>query len=86
MELSCKQCGAKFRAAVETPLTAPIRGQPEWYQAYANKSILGRWAQPSEMVGMVVLLASDAGSYMTGGLYFVDGGWTAADGHFTPPL
>ncbi len=25
MELTCKQCGAKFRAAVETPLTAPVR-------------------------------------------------------------
>jgi NAD(P)-dependent dehydrogenase (short-subunit alcohol dehydrogenase family) len=71
---------------VETPLTAPIKGKPEWYQAYANKSILRRWAQPSEMVGTVVLLASDAGSYMTGGMYFVDGGWTAADGRFTPPL
>jgi NAD(P)-dependent dehydrogenase (short-subunit alcohol dehydrogenase family) len=71
---------------VETPLTAPIKGKPDWYQAYANKSILRRWAQPSEMVGTVVLLASDAGSYMTGGMYFVDGGWTAADGRFTPPL
>src|SRR5437763_3237247 len=71
---------------VETPLTAPIKGKPDWYQAYANKSILRRWAQPSEMVGTVLLLASDAGSYMTGGLYFVDGGWTAADGRFSPPL
>ena len=25
MELTCRQCGAKFRAAVETPLTAPVR-------------------------------------------------------------
>ncbi len=71
---------------VETPLTAPIKSKPDWYQAYADKSILRRWAQPSEMVGAVLLLASDAGSYMTGGLYFVDGGWTAADGRFTPPL
>ncbi len=71
---------------VETPLTAPIKSKADWYQAYADKAILRRWAQPSEMVGTVLLLASDAGSYMTGGLYFVDGGWTAADGRFTPPL
>ncbi len=71
---------------VETPLTAQIKEQPEWYEAYADKSILGRWAQPSEMVGAVVFLASGASSYVTGSFMLVDGGWTAADGRFTPPL
>ncbi len=71
---------------VETPLTAQIKNSPEWWDAYANKSILGRWAQPHEMVGMIVYLISDAGSYTTGSWMFVDGGWTAADGRFTPPL
>ncbi len=71
---------------VETPLTAQIKDAPEWYDAYAQKSILKRWAQPHEMVGMIVYLASDASSYVTGSWMFVDGGWTAADGRFTPPL
>lgn len=71
---------------VETPLTAQIKNQPEWYRAYAEKSALGRWAQPSEMVGAVVFLASDAASFVTGSLLYVDGGWTAIDGRFTPPL
>ncbi|HET7478805.1 MAG TPA: SDR family oxidoreductase [Rubrobacteraceae bacterium] len=71
---------------VETPLTAQIKNNPEWYDAYAKGGILGRWAQPHEMVGMVVYLASEASSYVTGGFMLVDGGWTAADGRFTPPL
>ena len=71
---------------VETPLTAPIKQHPGWYQAYADKGVLRRWAQADEMVGAVVYLASDASSYVTGSLLFVDGGWTAADGRFTPPL
>lgn len=71
---------------VETPLTQQIKNHPDWYNAYAQKNALGRWAQPHEMVGMVVYLASDASSYVTGGLMFVDGGWMAVDGRFTPPL
>jgi len=70
---------------VETPLTAQIKADPAWYAAYAAKSALGRWAQPGELAGAVVYLASDAASFVTGSCLLVDGGWTAVDGRFDPP-
>jgi NAD(P)-dependent dehydrogenase (short-subunit alcohol dehydrogenase family) len=71
---------------VETPLTAPIKNQPEWYRAYSSRNALNRWAKAEEMAGPVVFLASDASSYVTGAVLFVDGGWTAIDGRFAPPV
>ena len=38
----------------------------------------GRMGQPEEMVGLACLLASDAGAYMTGGVYTADGGYMIA--------
>lgn len=70
---------------VETPLTAQIRSNPEWNDAYANKSALQRWARPEELIGAAVYLASDASTFVTGSVLTVDGGWTAIDGRFTPP-
>ena len=71
---------------VDTPLVNPIKTHPEWYQAYAARSILNRWGMADELAGPVVFLASDASSFVTGAVLFVDGGWTAVDGRFTPPL
>jgi NAD(P)-dependent dehydrogenase (short-subunit alcohol dehydrogenase family) len=71
---------------VETPLTRQIKDHPDWYRAYAEKSALRRWGQPSEIACAVVFLASDAASFVTGSCLYVDGGWTAVDGRFEPPL
>ena len=38
---------------------------------------LGRFGSPDELVGLSLFLLSDAASYCTGGLYTVDGGFTA---------
>ncbi len=70
---------------IETPLTAPIKENKEWYDAYAMKNPMNRWAQASEMAGPTIFLLSDAASYVTGTIIYADGGWLAADGRFTPP-
>jgi NAD(P)-dependent dehydrogenase (short-subunit alcohol dehydrogenase family) len=70
---------------VDTPLTAPIKEHEAWYAAYAARSALKRWARPEEIAAPTLFLASDAASYVTGTVLFVDGGWTAVDGRFDPP-
>jgi NAD(P)-dependent dehydrogenase (short-subunit alcohol dehydrogenase family) len=44
-------------------------------KAFADHTALGRWGDPRELVGPALLLASDAGSYITGETIVVDGGY-----------
>jgi len=44
---------------------------------FADRTALGRWGQPSELMGPCLFLASEAGSYVTGQVLFVDGGYLA---------
>ena len=52
--------------------------QPDQFVERYNRRVpLGRMAVPGDMIGVVLLLASDAGSYITGANIPVDGGFTA---------
>jgi NAD(P)-dependent dehydrogenase (short-subunit alcohol dehydrogenase family) len=44
-------------------------------KAFADRTAIGRWGEPKELAGPVLLLASDAGSYITGQSLIVDGGF-----------
>lgn len=61
----------------ETPLTAALHPDPAKKQWFTDRVPMGRWGRPDELVGPLLLLASDAGRYMTGVELVVDGGWMA---------
>jgi NAD(P)-dependent dehydrogenase (short-subunit alcohol dehydrogenase family) len=44
-------------------------------KAFADRTALGRWGDPGELAGPALLLASDAGGYITGETLVVDGGY-----------
>jgi NAD(P)-dependent dehydrogenase (short-subunit alcohol dehydrogenase family) len=43
--------------------------------AFARRTAIGRWGDPKELVGPALLLATDAGSYITGETLVIDGGF-----------
>ena len=58
--------------------TGPMDAEME--ETMVNATPLGRRGTPEEMANVYAFLASDEASYVTGALYFVDGGITVAKG------
>ena len=63
-----------------TQMTDSVFSKPELYESAVSVIPVGRPGIPSDLAGATVLLASDAGSYITGQTIFVDGGWTVNAG------
>jgi NAD(P)-dependent dehydrogenase (short-subunit alcohol dehydrogenase family) len=59
-----------------TDLPGRLLSQAE-KERFASRTALGRWGEPKELVGPALLLASDAGAYITGETLVVDGGYIA---------
>jgi NAD(P)-dependent dehydrogenase (short-subunit alcohol dehydrogenase family) len=61
---------------VETKFASAIVANDELRKHVVDRAALGRHAQPDEVAGAAVYLASDAASYVTGHVLVVDGGTT----------
>ena len=70
--------GIRVNSVTPGPFPAPGNDTDrEFMSALSSKTMLGRYGKNYEMAGAVLLLASDASSFMTGANIVVDGGWTA---------
>jgi NAD(P)-dependent dehydrogenase (short-subunit alcohol dehydrogenase family) len=69
---------------MDTPLAEPIWTDPETSRWIHNRVPMERPGQPSELIGACLLLASDAGSFLTGQTLIVDGGAQAGGRWFHP--
>jgi NAD(P)-dependent dehydrogenase (short-subunit alcohol dehydrogenase family) len=65
--------------AIETEHTAAFYSDAAFRRAVLAKIPAGRQGQPTDCVGPVVMLCSNAGSYITGAEIPVDGGWSIGD-------
>jgi len=67
-------CLAPGPFATEMPMSIL---SPAQQQALAARTVMNRWGRPEELAGPALLLASEAGSYITGTVLLVDGGCLA---------
>jgi NAD(P)-dependent dehydrogenase (short-subunit alcohol dehydrogenase family) len=69
---------------MDTPLAAPIWADPDTSRWIHNRVPMERPGRPAELVGACLLLASEAGSFLTGQTLIVDGGAQAGGRWFHP--
>jgi glucose 1-dehydrogenase len=59
-----------------TQVDRNLKDDPDYDRSWGSMVPMNRTARPEEMIGPAVFLASEDSSYMTGQVFFVDGGWT----------
>lgn len=71
------QVNAIGPAYIETEMNSEALSNSKVREKIINKTPMGRLGKAEELEGALLLLASDASSYITGQTIFVDGGWLA---------
>lgn len=76
-ELACQniQINAIAPGYIITENTAPIRADEKRNAEILGRIPAGKWAEPFDLMGAVVFLASKASDYVNGHILAVDGGW-----------
>ena len=71
--------------AIDTPLLRPSLSIPGFAEQTLQQIPMRRLGRPEEMAGVVMFLASDLASYVTGATLHVNGGTLASSGWFNWP-
>ena len=79
MALDLGQLGIRVNSIapgyIKTKMTGESYKNPVKRQERSNRTVLGRWGTPNDLLGPLLFLASSMSSYVTGHSLFVDGGW-----------
>lgn len=62
---------------IATPMTVPARADTARNRAILDRTPLGRWGTPDDLVGPALFLASEGAGFITGAVLAVDGGYSA---------
>jgi NAD(P)-dependent dehydrogenase (short-subunit alcohol dehydrogenase family) len=60
-----------------TPTRQGVMDDPQRMASILSRIPMGRYAQPSDLVGAAIFLATEASDFVTGQTLYVDGGWNA---------